>query len=305
METWAAVFRRLVKTLSPVSGEREARATARALFQDAFDQPDPAGNQNILTAEDERKLADFTRRLADDDEPLAYLTGIAHFYDMIFSVNRSVLIPRPETEEMVHRIIGDWSGFSGLNREPGLPLRILDVGTGSGCIALALARNLPFAEITALDISREALKTARENAARYNLLVHFVQGDFLESEFRESLPEFDLLVSNPPYISVEERPSLERRVRAFEPHEALFAPAEDPLAFYRAASTFAREKMKTRFLEKDKTEKKDKALQNTPVAYLETSEHTAAAAQKIWDNAGFLTQLHRDLSGRDRVLVAY
>lgn len=161
-------------------------------------------------------------------KPIQYLLGMADFYGMEFKVTPAVLIPRPETAELVGRIIQDYEGLSP---------SILDIGTGSGCIAIALAKHLPGSQVTAIDISPEALKVADENAHSNKVHVSFIQQDILNPKFSESSYEkkrWDCIVSNPPYIMNREKTKMEANVLENEPHLALFVPDNDPFLFYKA-----------------------------------------------------------------------
>lgn len=164
-----------------------------------------------------------------EGKPLQYITGIQWFLGLPFSVNENVLIPRPETEELV-----EWVVQENQSRN----CRIIDIGTGSGCMAVTLAKLLPEAEIWATDISDPAIGVAAHNASVNNVKVHFVTDDILQSGIRAD-EKFDIIVSNPPYIPLSEADSLESNVRDYEPHLALFAPSNDPLLFYKAILRFA------------------------------------------------------------------
>ncbi|MBN1413613.1 MAG: peptide chain release factor N(5)-glutamine methyltransferase [Bacteroidales bacterium] len=163
-------------------------------------------------------------------EPIQYILGETVFFDMTLLVSRDVLIPRPETEELVDWIIRE-------NR--GKPVRILDVGTGSGCIALALARNLPLATITGVDISEKALEIARKNATMNEVQVSFYPVDILNLCVGFS-DNFNILVSNPPYVRESEIKYMHSNVLKYEPHEALFVSNDDPLLFYKAIADLGR-----------------------------------------------------------------
>jgi release factor glutamine methyltransferase len=166
--------------------------------------------------------------------PLQYATGAAQFFGRDFRVTPAVLIPRPETEELVQWILDEAQ-----------PKRLLDVGTGSGCIAVSLALALPNCEVIAIDISTEALSIAEENADRLGARVAFQHGDFLNEEARSRLGSFDAIVSNPPYIPEAERTSLHQNVREHEPATALFVPSDDALLFYRAIADFGKQHLST------------------------------------------------------------
>lgn len=168
-------------------------------------------------------------------EPVQYLFGSAHFYGLTFKVNRDTLIPRQETALLVDIIVKEMSG----RRD----LKVLDLGTGSGCIAIALARNLPFASVTGIDISDGALAVARENSRALKADVDFIRGDILSLTPPVS-PEYDIIVSNPPYIARSEAASMEANVLDYEPHSALFVPDDNPLVFYKAVARFAQSALK-------------------------------------------------------------
>ncbi len=177
----------------------------------------------IVSREAEQPLFEALASLKQNT-PLQYVTGRAHFMDMALEVGPGVLIPRPETEELVRWILES----HGAELTTG---RLLDVGTGSGCIALALAVHLPAAEVHALDLSPAALEYARRNAAAQGVAIHWHQADMRDAG--QVGGPFDLLVSNPPYVPVSEAPDMRPNVRDHEPAEALFAPPQDPLAYYR------------------------------------------------------------------------
>ena len=166
--------------------------------------------------------------------PLQYVTGKAFFMEMEFSVNPSVLIPRPETEELVSLILKDLS-----RRKTPQNLRILDIGTGSGCISVALKHNLPEAKVIAIDISDDALAVAMKNAEKNKTEVEFIMLNILDDSQWSVLPQFDVIVSNPPYVTQSEKLLMQSNVLDNEPHIALFVPDDDPLIFYRSIVRFA------------------------------------------------------------------
>ncbi len=177
----------------------------------------------ILSREAEQPLFEALASLKQHT-PLQYVTGRAHFMDMALEVGPGVLIPRPETEELVRWILDSHGDDLATGR-------LLDVGTGSGCIAIALAVHLPGAEVHGLDLSQSALGYARRNASALEAVVHWHQAD-MRDPGRMGGP-FDLIVSNPPYVPVSEAADMRPNVREHEPAEALFAPHQDPLAYYR------------------------------------------------------------------------
>ncbi len=212
------------------------------------------------------------------DEPLQYVLGDTRFYGMTVKVTPDTLIPRPETEELVDIIVKE-------NRRP--DLRVLDVGTGSGCIAIALARNLPFAKVGAIDISDGALAVARENAEALKASVTFRREDALHLEALSS-PAYDIIVSNPPYVTMSERKDMEANVLGHEPSLALFVPDDDPLRFYKAITDYA-----------------VSALDKGGRLYFEINPLFATDMQAMVTREGLdNVTLLRDMTGRYRFLTA-
>lgn len=227
-----SLYRGIIAEMTPSVGGDEARSAADIIFEDVL------GYDKVkrVTSGD-RTLEDFTVAHVDDivrrfvgGEPLQYLIGRARFYGLDFKVTPAVLIPRPETAGLVDEIVADADDRS--------DLRVLDCGTGSGCIAIALARNLRFPTVDAIDISDDALAVARENAADMGVNVNFMHADMLAMK-APSAPVYDIIVSNPPYICDKERGEMESRVLDYEPAKALFVPDDDPLRFYRAVAGYA------------------------------------------------------------------
>lgn len=222
--------------LRPIYPEPEAKAIAalvveHLLHMDAMERMMEA--QQPIAEGAEAALEPLLARLLAH-EPVQYVLGTAYFADMELEVSPATLIPRPETEELVHLIKQEQAGRTGL--------RVLDVGTGSGCLALAVAQLLPTAQVLAVDISAEALAVARRNAARFAPEVAFEQVDILKELPAGIGPgELDILVSNPPYVRESERPEMRDNVLAWEPATALFVPDEDPLLFYRRLAEVGRE----------------------------------------------------------------
>lgn len=171
-------------------------------------------------------------------EPLQYVLGYAWFYGMRFKVDKSVLIPRPETEELIAWLLSHNSGCQ-------TPYFVLDIGTGSGCIAVSLKKALPAADIVAIDVSGEALLLAKQNAEMNSAKVNFLRGDILSQEVQNSLTDkFDIIISNPPYVRKSEMNSMAAHVRDHEPHTALFVQDDDPLIFYRRIADLAKANLK-------------------------------------------------------------
>ena len=226
----------LASDLQPIYPEREAQAIAALVTEHllALDSPLQrlmAAQQPVPPAALAALPALAARLLAH--EPVQYVLGTAYFDGMALEVTPATLIPRPETEELVQLITRAYPAQAAL--------RVLDVGTGSGCLALALARALPQAQVLAVDISAEALAVACRNAARYAPQVTFQQVDILLSLPAGLAPgTLDVLVSNPPYVRESERPAMRANVLAWEPATALFVPDEDPLLFYRRLAEIGR-----------------------------------------------------------------
>lgn len=227
--------RRLLRDrLAPAYGAGEAEAMTRLVFAalKGWSVTDMIVHANTVLSDIFLSRLDNILARLERHEPLQYILGQARFYGMDFTVSPSVLIPRPETEELVDLIVTG-------NRER-KDLRVLDIGTGSGCIAIALSRHLPFARVTAIDISPEALDVARENARRLKADITFVQQDILSVAYEgESLDCYDIIVSNPPYICNSEAADMDRNVLDNEPHTALFVPDDDPLRYYTPIADFA------------------------------------------------------------------
>jgi release factor glutamine methyltransferase len=191
---------------------------------------------NLQLTEEQRVWMEEAIYRLENNEPLQHVLRYGEFYGRKFKCDGRALVPRPETEELVDWIINDWATIN--SRQ--LPINVLDIGTGTGCIALSLAKELPEAKVSALDISKEALSLARENA---NILevknVDFIEGDILNKSFNSQLLTFNLIVSNPPYVRECEKADMEPNVLDYDPHTALFLSDTDPLIFYRAIGEFA------------------------------------------------------------------
>ncbi|WP_321997976.1 peptide chain release factor N(5)-glutamine methyltransferase [Draconibacterium orientale] len=209
-------------------------------------------------------------------EPIQYILGVAEFYGLELNVQPGVLIPRPETEELV-----DWI----CKTEIPASAKILDIGTGSGCIPLALKNELPAAEVMAVDVSEMALSIATENAQKHQLEVAFELADILKWEER-SWPQFDVIVSNPPYVMERERELMEANVVEHEPELALFVSDTDPLIFYRAIAQFA-----------------SKQLNKSGFLFFEINENLGDEMVELVKQLGFKSiELRRDLNGKNRML---
>lgn len=209
-------------------------------------------------------------------EPIQYITGETEFFGLKFKVNKSVLIPRPETEDLVLWILDDF-------KERKEELKILDIGTGSGCIAISLAKNLAQAKITAIDISEDAIETARQNAELNQVEIEFKQTDILQMT---ELPEYyDVIVSNPPYVRELEKEDMQRNVLEFEPETALYVKDHDPLLFYEKISELA-----------------VNSLKSNGTVYFETNQYLGKETKRILTGKNFHTILKKDIFEVDRML---
>ncbi len=216
------------RRLEPIYGKDESRAMIREIFRvlKGWD-----ATEFIIRLTDDYPLSDYIRSKIEDilgrlerHEPLQYILGEAHFYGLDLHVEPGVLIPRPETEELVRVIAAD---------NPSSDLRVVDLGTGSGAIAIALSRYMSFPEITAIDLSPKAIEVATDNVKALKCNgIRVVQGDM--TKWNPESASLDVVVSNPPYVDESEKAGMEANVRDYEPAEALFVPDSDPLKFYRA-----------------------------------------------------------------------
>ncbi|PTQ96937.1 release factor glutamine methyltransferase [Mucilaginibacter yixingensis] len=223
------------------------------------------------------QLTDILSRL-ETGEPAQYILGETEFYGLPFKVSPAVLIPRPETEELVQWI---------LDTTKQTPVKtILDIGAGSGCIAIALKKHLPNVQVYAMDVSAAALNIAKQNAVLNEAEVHFIFDDILNPA--EQLPQFDIIVSNPPYVTLEDKEQMHRNVTDFEPHTALFVPQDDPLIFYRAITQFAAKK-----------------LNSNGYLFFEINENYGEQTIDLINNNQFInSELRKDLTDRDRMTKA-
>lgn len=223
----------IVDRLSPVvASAGEARVTAGIIMESL-----KGYSATDLIIKADSPVSDYIRTKVDEvierllrHEPIQYITGYTTFYGLKLAVDRSVLIPRPETTELVEMIVEEWRDKS--------DLRVADLCSGSGCIALALARNLPFSRVTAVELSDGAIEVIRENARLLKCNINIVKADVLKMALPYS-PQYDIIVSNPPYVLERERSEMEANVLDYEPEMALFVPDDDPLRFYKAINRYA------------------------------------------------------------------
>ncbi len=270
--------RMLRAALLPRYGEREAAAIAGLAFQtlkgwtpsEVIIRSDWPISEWLAA-----KLNDLRKRVVEG-EPIQYVLGEARFYGMDLKVSPATLIPRPETAELVDIIVRG-------NPEP--DLRVLDIGTGSGAIAIALSRNLRFPEITAIDLSEEALRVAEENADRLKAKIRFIKADIFNYEMEPD--SLDIIVSNPPYIAEEEKKNMETHVVDHEPASALFVPDSDPVRFYIAISAFGK-----------------RTLRPGGKLYFELNPRFANDVKSAMESEGFEeVRIEKDSFGKDRFAI--
>lgn len=274
--TYETLWHRLLS----VYDEGEAKAVVRYALDVRFGlslSDILCGKVTQLSSDDQAELEKIMLRLANA-EPVQYVLGVADFCGRQYHVRPGVLIPRPETADLCREIIAD------------VTLRdayaFLDIGTGSGCIAITLSLDIPQSEVTAWDISEEALQISRENAKTLNASVRFEHQDILQKH--ADTERWDIIVSNPPYICDKERTSMERNVLCFEPHQALFVPDEEPLLFYKAIADYA-----------------IKALRKGGVLYFELNPIHALETEKFVHSIGFSeVSLRKDQFDKLRFLKA-
>lgn len=264
-----------ITALTPIYDELEAQQ----LFLFCLEELEGKTRLNLLmtpTLETEQPQTWLTvLQELINQKPVQQLFGKAYFYGYVFEVNEHTLIPRPETEELVEWILASVSHNE--------PIRILDIGTGSGSIGLTLAKELPLSQVTLLDISAEALAVAKRNATALEVQVNFIQEDILAiQELKES---YDIIVSNPPYIRELEKVEIKRNVLDYEPHTALFVEDHDPLIFYRKIAELAL-----------------KQLPKDGILFYEINQYLGKEMVELLEAIGFSqTVLRRDFMQNDRM----
>lgn len=276
--TFASLWRRLV----PLYDEGEAKAVVRMLLEDVFGLTWTeicCDGADRLSVTDVTILADKMRQLSEG-EPIQYVLGQAMFDGHVFSVDQSVLIPRPETEVLVGEV-SRWIEARGRDRRT----TVLDIGTGSGCIAISLKLRHAKAEVTAWDISEAALDTAADNASELTADVTFEQCDILHAP--KDRDRWTIIVSNPPYVCEREKADMERRVLDYEPSTALFVPDDDPLRYYKAIVAYA-----------------EPAVRKEGLLAFEVNTAYAGGVEQLMKDGGFVqTKIITDQFGRPRVVT--
>ncbi len=210
-----------------------------------------------------------------DGVPFQHIVGFTYFYDLKIKSDKRALVPRPETEELVEWVLSDYKAAP----------KVLDICTGTGCIALAIKKNRPTSLVEGWDISTEALELAKENASALAIDVNFKEVDILKKDFNEE--KWSVIISNPPYIPSQEKALMDKTVTDFDPDLALFVPDNDPLLFYKAIASFA-----------------SKQLETNGSVYVEIHENLGAETMNVFQELGFSTILKEDLQGKNRMIKA-
>lgn len=316
--TWQEQYQHLRQALTAINEPSEAEAIAALVIEHVGKKKIQQLKHEIVSTEETQQIDHILQQLLTH-RPLQYVLNEAWFYGLKFEVNESVLIPRPETEELVDWIVkevksGKWkvesvqesttdeirntprltssSDESNIAGEPPQIQRvthptILDIGTGSGCIPIAIKKNLPEAEVSAIDVCSEALHTAATNAVNNETDINFQLLDFLDESKWSELGKYNIIVSNPPYIKTTEANTMSKHVLEFEPHKALFVPDEDALLFYRKIADFALQH-----------------LQPNGVVYAEINQQLGKETIELFQQKGFTVELRKDMSGNERMIKA-
>jgi len=275
----STLFKNLAIELSSLYAKEEAASIARIIFKEilGISRTDIAIEPELqITQSDEEKIKRVGRKLMEG-YPVQQILGFADFYGIKFKVNKYTLIPRPETEELVQWIIEENKEKKGL--------KILDIGTGSGCIAIALAKRLNHSQVEAIDISSKALNVAMMNSKELGVQINFARMDILKKSYSDKLGMFDIIVSNPPYVTEKEKETMHINVLEHDPQSALFVPDNDPLLFYNAIFELSL-----------------KHLTAGGKIYFEINEVYGQNIQELLESRGFKNVLiKKDLNGKDRM----
>ena len=277
--------------LCSIYDKDEANAMILILFEHYFniDRVKMALEPDIRLSESEMLKIHFAVKDLLKNKPIQYIIGETEFCELKFKVNENVLIPRPETSEMVYKIVNKTTGQQDnefySHRDAESRLSILDIGTGSGCIAISLAKLLPDAQVYALDISEDALKVARENAINNKVNITFIHDDILSLN-NDIETKFDIIVSNPPYVRELEKAEMRDNVLKWEPDKALFVSNEDPLIFYRKILEFAKSHLK-----------EDGEI------WFEINEYLGKEMTELCKEFGFSNvKIHKDFREKERIM---
>jgi len=283
MKNSKTLFQDFVKQITLKDSREEVSGIAHLVFENLFGVDKTnilAGKLIQVPISQEQRLADIARQL-NDQQPVQYVLGEAEFYGRKFKVDPSVLIPRPETEELIAEVIRIVRAG-----EPKAVTRILDIGTGSGCIPITLTLELKGVDVYATDVSKDALETARGNSHKLKAGVSYIHHDILKEEI--PFTDIDLVVSNPPYVALSEKDYMKRNVIDHEPHLALFVPDNDSLIFYKMIAA-----------------KAAKVLKPGGWVVVEINEKFGEAVSQVFsENAFHRVEVKKDINGKDRIVKA-
>ncbi len=267
-----------IQTLTPIYDATEAESFFYLILENRLQMKrvDLALHPEIEFSESQLQDYNDILKKLEQQIPIQYILGSTSFYGLEFEVNENVLIPRPETEELVSWILS--------NHDSSTHLQILDIGTGSGCIAIALAKNLPNAQVFAIDVSEKALATAKNNADRNEVKVNFIKQDILNTENLEQ--SFDIIVSNPPYVRNLEKDEIKQNVLAHEPHLALFVEDQNALIFYDKIANLSQ-----------------RHLNPNGQLYFEINQYLGKEMVQLLEQKGFsAVELRKDIYDNDRMI---
>lgn len=276
------IYDKYINSLKEIYSNGEANAITNIVFEHygKITKPDLFVKANeMVSLEILNNIESALERLLKY-EPVQYIIAEAWFYNLKFYVNNDVLIPRPETEELVHEVINFLNTNNGKS--------VLDIGTGSGCIPISIKKNIPNANVMAIDVSAAALEVAKENSIANNVEINFKEIDFLDEDNYPAFKRFDVIISNPPYIPEDEKFILDKNVTAYEPHLALFVSENDSLIFYRKILFFA-----------------ENHLNQNGRIFLETHENLAKETATLFIEKNYTVEIKKDMQGKDRMLIIY
>lgn len=271
--------------LKTIYDDRETENIADWVFEHVTGLQKLERRLNVNHQLNETDLSQLQKYLKEllEHKPVQYVLQETWFYKRKFFVDENVLIPRPETEELVEWIISD----SHADSQHSKPTNIIDIGTGSGCIAVSLKKELASANITAIDVSEKALEIAKKNASVFNTPIGFIEINFLDETEWNNLKTYDLIVSNPPYIPIKEKNIMAKNVTEFEPSIALFVNNNDPFIFYKKIAGFAKSH-----------------LNRNGKIYVEVHENYAKEVKDIFEQTGFTSEIRKDIYGNARMVKA-
>jgi release factor glutamine methyltransferase len=271
-------YHSLLNWLLPIYSESEAANISELVIENItgyYKSNRIINKNNIFNGKQEAKFNEITSELLTH-KPIQYVLQEAWFNNKKYYVNENVLIPRSETEELIHLINADENNFA----------TILDIGTGSGCIAISLKEKFPLSKVTGIDKSSKSLDVAKMNAKNFKTEIHFLEFDFLDETNWSKLNDFDLIVSNPPYVLQSERFEMNKNVLDFEPHTALFVPDNDALIFYRKIALFAKQHLK----------------ENGKIV-VEINETFGEETKQLFNKNGYLTTIVKDMQQKNRFII--